>query len=279
MNRKSITRYVKNALILSCLILFLAFLAVPMLWIFITSLMPMEDLYSPDIVWIPSYISLKGYLTAYELGFPRFFLNSLLVAFGATLITMSAAFPASYALARFAFRGSKGLSSFILSSQMIPPVLLILPYFIIFRTIGLYDTYFGLIFAHISLILPFAVWVMRGFIQGIPVDLEEAAMIDGCTRLRALRKIVIPISLPGVFSSSLLAFVMSWNDLVLALSLTSSTEMRTIPFGLAMLFAEWGFEWSDVGAACVIATLPIVFVFLYLQRFLIAGLTAGAVRR
>ncbi len=278
--RRKTKDMVTDAISIALFIAVAAFIFVPILWIISTSFMTRQDLASGEIVWIPMQPTLRSYVNViYRDQFLRYFVNSTIVAVGVTLLSLAIAYPAAYAFSRYMhMKGMATLSTSVMALWAMPAVLLILPYFIIFQTVRLYDTHLGLIIAYVSLTLPISVWTLKGFFAGIPVDLEEAAMVDGCTRMGALVRIVFPTTLPGVASAALLAFSNAWQDLVLALALTSSEAVRTIPLGISMYFGYWGYYWPDVAAACVFSIMPILVLYYVLQRFFVRGLTMGAVK-
>lgn len=264
-----------------CLMLFIsvaAYIWIPMLWMVLASFKSRQDIASG--VWIPEQPTLQSYVNAiYRDELPKYFLNSTVVAVGVALVALAIAYPAAYAFSRYMrIRGMATASTSVMAVWAVPPVLLILPYFLIFQVSGLYDTRVGLVIAHISLTLPITVWILRGFFAGIPVQLEEAAMVDGCTRWGALLRIIAPLTLPGAASAALLAFTMSWDDLVLSLALTSSEAAQTIPVRISMYFGYWGFYWPDVAAFCVLSTMPVLILYYVLQRYFVYGLTMGAVK-
>jgi ABC-type glycerol-3-phosphate transport system permease component len=166
----------------------------------------------------------------------------------------------------------------ILVTQMLPGTLLVIPLYLLFKQLGLLDTHVGLILAYATFALPFSIWMLKGYFDTIPVEIEEAAIVDGCSRLQALARIVLPLSLPGLTVTAMFAFILAWNDLVLAVTLTTDPALRLDAVGLASFIGEYGTPWGQIMAASTVSSLPILLLFLFAQRYLLAGLTAGAVK-
>jgi len=209
---------------------------------------------------------------------PRYFINSTIISTGSTAIALVFAVLAGYGFSRFRFKGRGLLQNAVLSAQMMPTAAIIVPLFIILRSLGLLNTYWGLILAYLIITLPLSVWMMTGYIHSIPVEIEEAATIDGCSRMRILTRLVIPISMPGIVATAVYSFVVTWNEFLLALSLATDKKVMTLPIGLAEFTKEYVTDWGALMAGSVIMTLPIVAAFFGLQRAFISGLTAGATK-
>lgn len=263
-------------------LMLLAFLF-PILWMTLTAFKPGREAFAvpPSLVFQPSLGNFK------ELFGPRFeggkilstFLpNSLVVAVSTTLIVMALALLASYALARFDFRGKTALGFFIVASRMLPPIGSVVPLFFMIRSMGLLDTRLALILVYVSLHLPLAVWILWGFIQGIPKEIEECATIDGCSRITALVRVVMPLAAPGLVASSIFTFVFSWNDFQLALFLTRANA-KTLPL-LALSFQtiEEGVVWGPMSAGGLLIMLPMVLFVIFAQKYLVRGLVMGSVK-
>ncbi len=191
---------------------------------------------------------------------------------------MGVGVPAGYIFARYTFRFRESAFLAFLSVRMIPPVMTIIPLYVIMARLQLLDTYWALILTYAAVGTPVVVWVMRGFFEAIPKELEEAAMIDGATRFQAFRKIILPLTAPGLAAAAILVFVRAWNEYILALVLTSSQEMRTLPVGIQITMSPHRTDFGPMAAYSVIATLPIVLLFLILQGRFVSGLTGGAVK-
>ncbi len=208
-----------------------------------------------------------------------YFKNSLIVGICTTLLTLLAAVPAGYVLSRFRFRGARALLLVILATQMFPYVTILISLYTLFRQLHMLNTYPALVLSFTTFSLPFSIWMMKGFCDTLPSDLEDAARVDGASRLRTLWSIVVPIIIPGVVAVGFFAFLNSWNELLYALTLTSSPDMRLIPPGFVLTYiGEFQDRWPDMMAASVVVSLPIVVLFTVFQKQLVSGLTAGAVK-
>lgn len=220
-----------------------------------------------------NYLAVLG-----QAGFLAAFRDSLIIAAGSVTLTLLLGVPFAYALARFEFRGKGDIAFFILSTRMLPAIVVIVPFIQIFNLLHLNDSYLGLTLAHILVNLALVVWVMRGFFQGIPKELEEAALIDGCTLWGSFWRIVLPLARPGLASVASLGFLFSWNELLFAFTLTSF-NVKTLPVFMATQYVGFlAVDWGKLSAAGVLATLPIIVLVLVMQRNLVAGLTLGAVK-
>jgi len=256
-------------------------LFLPVYWMVITSIKPNEAAFAVPPELFPSTPTLASYLSqlADRGGFVTFFANSVIVSTLATLLSIAVSVLAGYAFSRFRFPAKRALLILILASQMFPLVLILVAIYVLFRQLHLLDTYLGLVLAFTSFSLPFCIWMMRGFFDTVPRELEQAAMVDGATRLQALVRVILPLIGPGVIAVGLFSFLNAWNNLLFALSLTSSQDMRTIPPGFLLTYVgEFQYAWSDAMAGSVMVSLPMVMVFIFLQRYLIGGMTAGAVK-
>ncbi len=258
----------------------LVILFVPIVWMISTAFKGIDGFYAIPPEWIPKRPTIAHFLGLLrEEYFLRFYANSIIVAFSTVLLSLIIGCLSAYAFSRFKFKGSATIMLFILSVQMFPMVLLLIPIFITFRTMNLLNTYYALILAHTIFSLPFIIWILKAFFDTIPKELEEAAYIDGCGRFRAFAQIVLPLIIPSIVGAAVYAFLVSWNDFVFALTLTARTNMRTLPVGMALMYiGEFRYRWGDMMAASVVTTLPVVILFVFLQRYLVKGLTAGAVK-
>jgi multiple sugar transport system permease protein len=251
----------------------------PAVWILMTSFKTEAELTRIPITWLPDNPTFQNYvqaLTNAPIG--RYFLNSLIVAVGATLLCVFVSALAAYALARLRIPNKTLIFSLLVGVSMFPTVTLLLPLFEMVLGLGLRNTYIALILPHAALSIPVATLVLVSFFQGIPKDLESAAMVDGCSRLGALWRIVVPLSAPGVFTASILAFVNSWDEFLLSLTLLPSQAMRTLPVGIQFLQGEYSFPWPLISAALIIALVPVALVIAIFQERVVGGLTQGGVK-
>jgi ABC-type glycerol-3-phosphate transport system permease component len=251
----------------------------PFAWMLISSIKTLRELYTVPPSWIPAVPTLDNYMKVlFESNVPRYFLNSLVIAGGATLIALLLALPAAYGFARFGFRGKRFWQASILAGQMLPTAAIIVPLFIVLRTLELMNTYAGLILVYMILTLPLCVWMLSGYLRAIPLELEEAAIIDGATRIGVLVRIVLPLALPGIVAVMVYSFVTAWNEFIFALCFALDSRVKTLPIGLAEFSTEFNTDWGAVMAASMIMTLPIVLMFLVMQRLFVSGLMSGATK-
>ncbi len=231
--------------------------------------------------WFPQNVTLENFhkLIKDRSGFLTFTRNSILTCTGTTIVSVLCAVLTGYGLSRLRFRGRRVVLISILATQMFPLSLILIPMYMLFRTIHLIDTYTGLIIAFTTFGLPFSIWMMKGFYDTVPRELEEAAYIDGSGPFRTLFQIVLPLVAPGVVCIGFYSFLQGWNNLLFPLTLTTRLDMRTIPPGFILTYVgEYEYYWTDMMAASTVVTIPIVVLFIFLQKYYIAGLTGGAVK-
>ena len=251
---------------------------IPVLWILDTSFSPGNSLSSSEGFrvgdWTTEHFS--NILSSDE--FYTWVKNSLIVSIGTTLLGLSIAIPAGYGFSRYNFYGKSTIMFSFILVQMFPGVIIIVPYFILMKTLGLLNTSTGLILAYSVTALPLCVWMLKGYFDTIPRELEEAARIDGCTQFQVFWKIIIPLSLPAIAVTSLFSFLAAWNEFLLALTFNTSNDNYTLPVGLASFISPTKQLWGDFAALSIIAAIPIVLLFILFQKYLINGLTAGSVK-
>ncbi|MGP4019463.1 carbohydrate ABC transporter permease [Saccharopolyspora sp. 5N708] len=265
---------------LSALALVIALLFVfPTYWMFTSSLKPRGDVLSTSYDLVPSSITVQNYSTAVlESDFLRYLGNSLLVTLTAVACSLVSGALAALAMSRFRFRGRKGFLLLILVAQMVPFEALMVPMFLFMRDLGLLDRLPALILVYWITTLPFTIWSLRGFIDGIPIDLEEAAMVDGCGRAEAFRRVTLPLLGPGLVATSVFAFITAWNEFLYALVFMRSQDLQTLPVFLKSFQNAFGTDWGATMAAATLFTLPVLVFFLAVQRRMVSGVTAGAVK-
>ncbi|GGM43993.1 sugar ABC transporter permease [Longimycelium tulufanense] len=255
------------------------FFAFPVYWMVSSALKPTNQLQSTDYDLVPTSITTQHFATA--LGKPGFLAAlqmSLIVTLTAVLFSLLAGLLAAVPLARLRFRGRKGFLLLVLVAQMAPLEALLIPMYLMMRDANLLDTLPGLVLVYFAATLPFTLWTLRGFVHGIPVDLEEAAMVDGCGRWGAFRRVTLPLLGPGLVATSVFGFITAWNEFVFALVLFSDESKRTLPVWLSTFQSAFGTDWGGTMAASTLFTLPVVVFFLIVQRNMVAGVTAGAVK-
>ncbi len=256
------------------------FCALPFFWMLSSGFKYQEDIFTLNPSLIPTRPTLENYSYVFkETLFGRWYLNSLFIAFATTGLSITVTSLAAYSLSRFSFRGSTGISIWILSSQMLPRVLLVIPLFLVFYRLKLLNTHSALIIAYATFTLPFCTWMLKGYFDSIPKELEQAAMIDGCSRFGAFVRVLIPSALPGIAAVALFAFLQGWNELLMATVLLKSDELTTLSVGITRAMgASQQYLWGPIMAQCTMIILVPLAIFIYLQRYLISGLTSGAVK-
>jgi ABC-type glycerol-3-phosphate transport system permease component len=251
----------------------------PILWALLTSLKSMDEILAYPPVFIPSSVTIENYRSViFGSGFLRYLFNTLLVAAIAIGIVLVAASHCAYAVSRIRFRGREGLMFLILTASMVPLVSLLSPLYLIWSSFGLYDTYFGMALVFAAWQTPTAVWLIRGFIEAVPYEIEEAAMIDGCSRWKCFYKIVLPIVQPGLVATAIVIFIFIWNDFLIATALTISDSRRLMQVGLYRYLGDLGVDWGRFSAYTILSIFPVVVVFVTLQKRLISGLVGGAIK-
>ena len=251
----------------------------PAVWILLTSLKTEAELVSKPITWWPRDPTLANYVQAFaDQPLLRYLGNSLAVAVLSTILSLVVAALAAYAIARLNLRHRQLILTCIVASSMFPLVTLLVPIFETMRSLGLLNTYIALILPYVVLNLPVCTLVLVGFFQSIPKDLENAAMIDGCTRMGALVRVVLPLAAPGVFTAGILAFVNAWDEFLLALSLNSNAGMRTLPVGITLYQGEFTFPWPIISAALIVAIVPVAVLIAAFQERVVGGLTQGGLK-
>jgi multiple sugar transport system permease protein len=265
------------------IVLVLLFALIPVVWLISISLKPSSEI--ADGRFIPAHFSLDSYKSLFEGGiddspFIKPLINSIVIALITTVVAITLAALTAYAIARLEFPGKRAILAGALAIAMFPPISTVGPLFDMWRALGIYDTYLGLIIPYLTFSLPLAIYVLVAFFREIPWDLEQAAQVDGATPFQAFRKVILPLAAPGVFTAAILVFIFAWNDFVFAISLTSSDSSRTVPAALAFFTGESSFTepTGSIAAAAVVVTIPIIIFVLIFQRRIVAGLTAGAVK-
>ena len=257
----------------------------PLLWLFISSISTLSELLNVPVHWIPQEPTFERYKQIiYATGtdsaavFRRSMLNSFIVASAVTVICVGFGSLAAYSFARMNFAGQGKFLYLMLFSYMLPPIMIMVPLYTIMTDLDLMDSLRGLIMVYSALIMPFAVWIMRGYFLTIPGELEDAALIDGCTRLGALFRVVLPLSAPGLVATALFCFLASWEEFLLALVFTSSPAAKTIPVAISEFVGRHAIDFGMMATGGVVAAIPPILIALLFQRYLVSGLTSGAVK-
>ena len=251
----------------------------PVLWMFFASLKSNTEIFSLPPRLLPEVFTLRSYIKIFSDPVKvRFFLNSYLVAICVTILSLAIAILSGYSFSRHNFRFKKVLNLFIIATQTVPPITLLIPYFGIVVALGLYDTYRALILTYMVFTLPYAILMMTGYFNTLPKELDEAVMVDGGSNFFALWRVLVPNAIPGIVATAVYTFLLSWNEFLFALTLTKSTEMMTVPIGVQMLMGQHAYEWNEMMAMGILGSLPILVLYLVAQRYFLAGMTSGAVK-
>jgi len=275
MKRSRLVQLLGTELPVAAILLFALF---PWLWMVLCSFRPETELTQSPITLLPQTVTLANHIALLRrTSFAQNLRDSLVVATGAVLLGLILALPAAYAFSRFRFRGRQVLRIQFLAINMFPVVMLILPLFVLLRQLHLLDTYFALIAGHATFTLPFAIWLLTSYIDGIPQELDQAAAIDGATRMQSLFKVILPLALPGVIAVCIYLFIASWNEYLFAL-MFGGEHVRTVTVALQLFIGENEIQWGLLMAGGTLVALPAVVLFLFAQRNLVSGLTGGAVK-
>lgn len=259
-------------------LLVLVFALAPFVWMLLTSIKPNADLSQFPVRYLPSTTTFEHYQTLIQrTSFPVNLLNSLIIACGAVLLGLAASVPAAYSFSRFRFAGRRTLMTSFLVINMFPIVLLIIPLFVLMRMLGLIDTFIGVIIGHSTFSIPFSIWMLVSYFNAIPKDLDEAATIDGASRLQTIRLVVLPLVMPGIVTTAIYVFITSWNEYLFAMMLSGET-VRPVTVALQLFIGEFTVQWGILTAGGTIIALPVTILFLFVQKRLVGGLTAGAVK-
>ena len=266
------------------LVLILLFTAVPMVWMLLTSIKSQFAAMQYPPQWWPKEPTLQNYTKLLDPSNPvgndflRYMWNSFYVSLATTVLGVAVAVPAAYAFSRFRFPGRTFLFFAVLLRNMFPAVVFLMPLFILMRWLGLVGTHGSLILTYLTFGLPLSIWLLKGFYDNIPIQLEQAARIDGATRFQAFLLIVMPLSVPGILATSIFSFIGAWNEYVYAATFLNRQDQLTLPVGIQRFFAEFATDWPGLMAATFLMSVPVVVLFLVLQRYFVRALTEGAVK-
>jgi len=251
----------------------------PFLWMLSTALKPVNETFQVPPTWIPKEPTLSAFREIFIIRpFGNYIMNGFIVSIGATVLSISVASFAAYAFARYRFKGSQIGMMILLASQMVPYVMVAIPLYVMFSKIGLLNTRLGLILADTAIAVPFSVFMLRSYFATLPEQLEEAAMIDGCTRIGAFYRVIIPLSVPGIFATAVYCFLLVWGEFLFAVILTDTDTARTVTVGLYTFIGQYLIQWNYLMAAITVVTIPVIVLFVWAQRYLVSGLTAGAIK-
>lgn len=279
MMSKHVKKTVTKVLIIIALLAGAVYAGFPVLWMAVCSFKPNPEIFA----YPPSFISETFSFNSYKAIFAdsskiRFFVNSYLVSTVVTVLTLIVGILAAYGFSRYEFRLKKPLNMIIINVQAVPPITLLIPYFSLIVTLKLYNTYLALIFTYMVFTLPYAIIMMTGYFNTLPRELDESVKVNGGSSFVSLWRVLVPISLPGIVSTGIYTFMQAWNEYLFALTLTKTNEMRTVPIGIQLLMGQHSYEWNEMMAMSILGCLPVLILFLLMQRYFIAGMTAGAIK-
>jgi len=257
----------------------LAFTAFPFVWMAATAFKPSQELLYWPPRFLPEEATLANIVRLLEhTRFLDYFRNSVFVASATVLLTLALATPGAYGLTRFRFRGRETIAATILFTYMFAPIMIIIPFYVMIRHLGIANTHLALILGYTAFSMPFALWMLRTFFQAIPLDLEEAALTDGASRWRAVVYVILPMALPGIIATAIFTFILAWNDYIFVRILITSDELKTLPVGIADLYNSSVIDWGMIMSSAMLVIVPVVIVFSYIQRFLVASWGSGGVK-
>ncbi len=277
-------KFIKTVVTYILLILATLVSILPFIWMLSTAFKQNSEIFTYPPVWIPRNPTAKGFLDLFSMPmfgktlFWTFAKNSLFVAMATSVVTVVMAALGAYGLSRFRFNGATVLVYVILLSQMLPGALLLIPLYMMINKLGLIDSHWSLVIAYISFTLPYCTYLLKSYIDAIPDSIDEAALVDGCNRFSALWYVVFPVAAPGIVVTFIMAFIMSWNEYMFALTFISSNNKWTLPVALGSFRGQYLVDWGYLFAGAVLLTVPVLILFLFFQRWLITGLSAGSVK-
>jgi len=252
---------------------------VPVFWMLNAAVRPIKEILTYPPVIVPHELTLEYFERLIDNDqYRRYYLNSIILALATTAIVLPLGLLAAYGFSRFRMPGGRAMLLGIMALLLLPPVTLILPYFKLAHDFHVYDTLFGLILVNTAWILPISIWLLKGYMDAVPVELEEAAMIDGATRLQALGKVLVPIMVPSLIGIGTYVFIQAWNEYLLAVTLTDSPASQPLTIGLGAFFGQFTRDWNSIMALSTIASLPLAVLFVFFQRWVVQGMTSGAVK-
>ena len=279
MNRAFAPLTMRGQLVLVAAAALVVFTAFPFVWMAMTAFKPSQDIFITPPTLFPRQATLANLERLFvETRFLTYLRNSLMVALSTVALTLAVATPAAYSLTRFAFPGRDNVAAMILFTYMFAPIMIIVPFYVMMRFLGLTNTHVGLVLAYTTFCLPFNLWLLRTFFQSIPVEIEEAALIDGASRLQSVLYVMLPLALPGVVATGIFTFILAWNDYIFARVLLSADELKTLPIGIADLYNASVVDWGMIMAAGLLVIAPVLGVFVVIQKYMVAGWGAGGVK-
>lgn len=279
MSRKSGIIIGKKIIFGIAVTLFLAIVLFPFIWQLITSLKPPGQLYKMPPDWWPEEFFFENYINTFiNYPFANYILNSLLVAGITTILCLAVASFAAYAVARLDIKGKGFILMIVLTVSMFPPIAIISPLYLMMKNVGLLNTYMALVIPYTTFALPLAIWNLSAFFKTIPFELEESAKMDGASIFQTYFKVILPLALPGIFTTAIIVFITAWNEFLFALTFNTKELMRTVPVGISMFQGQYDLPWGEIASATIIVTVPLIILVLFFQKRVVSGLTSGAVK-
>lgn len=258
---------------------FLIIVLFPFIWQLITSLKPPAQLYKMPPDWWPEEFFFENYINTFiNYPFANYILNSVLVAGITTLVCLVVASFAAYAVARLDIKGKNFILMIVLTVSMFPPIAIISPLYLMMKNVGLLNTYMALVIPYTTFALPLAIWNLSAFFKTIPFELEESAKMDGASIFQTYFKVILPLALPGIFTTAIIVFITAWNEFLFALTFNTKELMRTVPVGISMFQGQYDLPWGEIASATIIVTVPLIILVLFFQKRVVSGLTSGAVK-
>jgi ABC-type glycerol-3-phosphate transport system permease component len=274
-----VSGFSRNPVIYLAALALLIFTTFPFLWMASTAFKVSNEIFvTPPTLWPRTFTLANLERLFAETRFVTYFVNSLKVSLATVALTLAVSTPAAYSLTRYRFAGREAVAATVLFAYMFAPIMIIIPFYVMMRFIGLNNTHLGLVLAYSAFCLPFALWMLRSFFQSIPVDIEDAAMVDGASRPKVVLYIVLPLALPGVVATGIFTFILAWNDYIFARVLLSADELKTLPVGIADLYNASVVDWGMIMAAGLLVIMPVLGVFVFIQKYMVAGLASGGVK-
>ena len=262
-----------------CALVLLIFAAFPFFWMISTAFKPLREIFAYPPYFFPKDSTLANFVRLFEqTRFLTYFKNSVIVSTSAVVVTMIIATAGAYSLTRFRYYGRERIASLILFTYMFAPIMIVIPFYVLIRKIGIANTHLALIMAYTAFCLPFNIWLLKAFFQSIPIVLEEAALTDGAGRIQAIIHVVFPLALPGIIATGIFTFILAWNDYIFVRILITSDELKTLSVGIADLYNATVIDWGMIMSGGMMITIPVLVFFTFIQRNLIAGWGAGAVK-
>lgn len=279
MRKKSGINICKKMVFGAAVTLFLAIVLFPFIWQLITSLKPPAQLYKMPPDWWPEEFFFENYINTFiNYPFANYILNSVLVAGSTTLLCLVVASFAAYAVARLDIKGKSFILMIVLTVSMFPPIAIISPLYLMMKNVGLLNTYMALVIPYTTFALPLAIWNLSAFFKTIPFELEESAKMDGASIFQTYFKVILPLALPGIFTTAIIVFITAWNEFLFALTFNTKELMRTVPVGISMFQGQYDLPWGEIASATIIVTVPLIILVLFFQKRVVSGLTSGAVK-